>query len=106
MTCPTCQTEMTCKQHYRVKGLRYNNLPGIIRVYWCATCRQKIRCCEVHEARLREWGEMWEAARQEWIHEKAQLEQKIYWLKQPTDYAEQKLQALRSKLIHLIESTL
>lgn len=105
MTCPICRTGLTLRYKYRVKGLRYNNLPGLIRVYWCKQCQQKVRCCEVLETRLAEWNDIWERQRQDWIREKARLEEKLSWLRQPTDYAEQKLLMLRGKLIHLIEST-
>jgi hypothetical protein len=105
MQCPSCQAVLTLRYKYRVLGKRYNNLPGVIRVYWCPACQQKIRCCEVLERRLQEWDQMWERARQDWILEKAALEQKIYWLKQPADNGAQKLQQLRANLIHLIEQT-
>lgn len=105
MQCLTCRTRLTLKYKYRVLGKRYNTLPGTVRVYHCDICHKRIRSVELYEERLTDWTGQWEQRRNEWIREKARLEQKLYWLNQPSTYAEQRLFEIRKSLIYLIEHT-
>ena len=105
MQCPCCRVKLTLLYKYQVQGKRYNTLPGLIRVYVCPACQQRFRFVEIHEERLQEWSGQWEQRRQDWIREKAKLEQKLYWLNQPSTYAEQRLLEIRRSLIHVIEHT-
>ena len=105
MKCAVCQSRLIPRCNYAVKGKRYGTLPGIVHVYWCPTCRQTIRFLKVQESLLQEWAAQWEQRRREWLAEEARLAQKLYWLTQPTNYAERKLQEIRRGLIALMERT-
>jgi len=105
MQCPTCRTRLILRYKYRVQGKRYNTLPGVKRVYSCAACQREYRSVEIYSDHLQEWAAQWEQQRNEWIREKARLEQKLYWLNQPSTYAERRLFEIRKSLVHLIEHT-
>ena len=105
MKCPKCQARMYVRSRHHVLGKRYGKLPGVKRLYVCPECGAKVKTQEIRAMLLEEQENTHEEQRQGFKREIASLKQKIYWLTQPEERGQHKLQKVREGLIKLIERT-
>lgn len=105
MECPECSRRMYVSHKYPVLGRRYGKLPCYVRVYWCKSCQQRFRYVELRESLLTDLQAQFEEKRQSWIRTKAELEEKIRWLKMPVNSGQRRIQRIRQALIDLLDET-
>lgn len=102
--CPECQQRMKVIRSALVKGFKKGLSPGRKRVYSCS-CGAQVSTLEIDETLLQEQARCQEERRQTFIREKAALEQKVYYLTQPTNLASNRLVRIRRDLLKILEQT-